>query len=298
MFSQQDAEPHYTQYMFNRMIINPATTGLRQGWDLAAFYRNQWAQMPGAPVNELITIQHGMKSQKMGFGGFIMNDKIGLENRVNTFFSGAYHIRAEKQTISMGLQIGLRTFFLNASDLDPKDKGDAALSSGYRMPVTPDFTFGFNYTYENLYAGFSISHLNQSKFRYANKLDQSNLRRHLYFNVGYNYIIDPVYTLKPSIMFRYTAKAPAMADISTVLDISKKYWFGLNYRTKDALGIILGVNLDNLDVIKYDIKVGYAYDYTLNKFNRRLGGTHEIMLTYIPKKIVKHHTPKFQRLEF
>jgi type IX secretion system PorP/SprF family membrane protein len=298
-FGQQDADPHYTQYMFNRLMVNPATTGINEGLDLAMFYRNQWtARMPGAPVNELLTVQAGLKNHKMGLGGFVMNDKIGLESRVNAAFNGAYHIRGDKFTYSMGLQLGLKSYFLNTSDLDAKDKSDGDIYTNLRTPVTPDFAFGFNYTYGNFYSGLAITHLNQSRFRYSEGLDKSNLRRHFYLNGGYNWIIDPVYTLKPSFMVRYTNKAPVMADLSAVMDISKKYWFGLNYRTGDAIGAIVGVQLDNLNIIKYNIKVGYAYDYSVSRLPRYNSGSHEIMVTYTSKRTEKPHIPKFRRLEF
>lgn len=297
--AQQDADPHYTQYMFNRIMVNPATTGLNQGWDFGFFYRNQWtARMPGAPVNELVTVQTGLKKHNIGLGGYIMNDKIGLENRVNTAFNGAYHIKSDKATYSMGLQLGLKTYFLNTSELDAKDKSDEDIYVGARTPVIPDFAFGFNYTFKNFYSGFSITHLNQSKFRYAQYLDKSNLRRHYYFNAGYNWVIDPVYTLKPSFMVRYTPRTRVVADLSSVLDVSKKFWFGFNYRTGDAVGLILGVQLDNLNIIKYNIKVGYAYDYTVSRLPKYNVGSHEIMLTYTSKRTEKPHIPKFRRLEF
>lgn len=298
LYAQQDQEPHYTQFLFNKMVINPAFTGLKENWDFGVFYRNQWARMNGAPENILFNIQHGLSNQKLGLGGYIMNDKIGLENRLNTFFSGAYHIKRENDIFSLGLQCGIRAFFLNSSELDPKDKDDAALYSGFKNPVTPDFKFGFNYMHKDFYAGFSISHLNQSKFRYAYNLDQSNLKRHYYINAGYNYVIDPVYTLKPSVMLRWVPGTKVVGDVCAVIDYSKKYWAGLNFRSKDAIGFIIGINLDNFEAIKYDMKIGYAYDYTLSSVRNKLGNSHEIMITYNPKKVEKKHTQKFQRLEF
>jgi type IX secretion system PorP/SprF family membrane protein len=297
--AQQDGDIHYTQYMFNRLMINPATTGLKDAWDVGFFYRNQWtSRMPGAPVNELLTVQTGLKNKKFGMGGFVMNDKIGLENRVNASFNCAYHIRDDKYTLSFGLQVGMKSYFLNTSALDAKDKTDEDLYNGLRTPVMPDFAFGFNYTKGDFYGGFSVTHLNQSPFKYSNLLTQSSLKRHYYANAGYNYVIDPVYTLKPSMMLRYVPNSRMVMDISTLIDIKKKYWAGLNYRTGDAIGLILGIDLDQMGWIKYDIKVGYAYDHTVSRIPRYNVGSHEIMLSYTSKRPDKKHIPKFQKLEF
>src|SRR5690606_14330358 len=46
-FSQQD--PHYTQYMYNQSILNPAYAGINEYMSTGLLYRTQWQGIEGAP---------------------------------------------------------------------------------------------------------------------------------------------------------------------------------------------------------------------------------------------------------
>ena len=41
--------PHYTQYMYNMNIINPAYAGSKQNLSFGLLYRKQWIQIEDAP---------------------------------------------------------------------------------------------------------------------------------------------------------------------------------------------------------------------------------------------------------
>ena len=48
VYSQQD--PHYTQYMYNMNVINPAYAGSKENLSLGLLYRKQWVEIEGAPT--------------------------------------------------------------------------------------------------------------------------------------------------------------------------------------------------------------------------------------------------------
>jgi type IX secretion system PorP/SprF family membrane protein len=50
--------PHYTQYILNNYIINPAVAGIENYTDVKISHRHQWVGLDGAPVTTYITI-HG-----------------------------------------------------------------------------------------------------------------------------------------------------------------------------------------------------------------------------------------------
>ncbi|WP_415712674.1 type IX secretion system membrane protein PorP/SprF, partial [Flavobacterium antarcticum] len=45
--AQQD--PHYTQYMYNMNVINPAYAGSKESLSFGLLYRKQWVDIEGAP---------------------------------------------------------------------------------------------------------------------------------------------------------------------------------------------------------------------------------------------------------
>lgn len=75
VLGQQD--PHYTHYMYNMSIINPAYATNRLGvFDLGAFYRSQWVSVEGAPQTISFSA-HGAITRKVELGLSVFNDQIG-----------------------------------------------------------------------------------------------------------------------------------------------------------------------------------------------------------------------------
>ncbi len=62
LYAQQDAL--FSQYMFNKLVINPAYTGTRDALSIALVGRQQWVGMDGAPKTVTFTIHspYGMKN--------------------------------------------------------------------------------------------------------------------------------------------------------------------------------------------------------------------------------------------
>src|SRR5688572_11188399 len=52
-WSQQ--KPHYTQYILNQYIINPALTGIENYTDVKLSHRHQWVGINDAPVTSYFT---------------------------------------------------------------------------------------------------------------------------------------------------------------------------------------------------------------------------------------------------
>src|SRR5574339_1065151 len=52
--SQQ--KPHYTQYILNQYVINPAITGIENYVDVKLSHRHQWVGIQDAPVTTYLTI--------------------------------------------------------------------------------------------------------------------------------------------------------------------------------------------------------------------------------------------------
>src|SRR3954471_5500574 len=59
-YSQQ--LPHYTQYVLNNFIINPAVAGIENYWDVKISHRHQWVGIDGAPVTTYLTVHGPLKT--------------------------------------------------------------------------------------------------------------------------------------------------------------------------------------------------------------------------------------------
>jgi type IX secretion system PorP/SprF family membrane protein len=60
---QAQQRPHYTQYILNNYVLNPALTGIENYTDVKLSHRLQWAGLDGAPVTSYVTI-HGPLKKK------------------------------------------------------------------------------------------------------------------------------------------------------------------------------------------------------------------------------------------
>jgi len=63
--------------LLNPLSINPAYAGNRGALNIAAFYRRQWAGIPGAPETMTLAADAPFLDSKLGLGFIITNDKIG-----------------------------------------------------------------------------------------------------------------------------------------------------------------------------------------------------------------------------
>ena len=50
-------KPHYTQYVLNNYILNPALSGIENYTDIKISHRHQWAGLTDAPVTTYLSIQ-------------------------------------------------------------------------------------------------------------------------------------------------------------------------------------------------------------------------------------------------
>jgi type IX secretion system PorP/SprF family membrane protein len=84
---------------------------------------------------------------------------------------------------------------------------------------------------------------------------------------------DPLFELQPSVYFK-TDMVAYQADFTVDLVYKKRFWAGLNYRINDAVGVLLGFEMNN------GLKLGYAYDIMTSALAAYGNGSHEIFLSY------------------
>src|ERR1041385_4429039 len=108
--AQQD--PQFSQYMFNKLFMNPAYAGMRRAFCVSAIYRNQWNGFEGAPNTGVFSADLALPDNDNGITGGgvglnVMYDKLGFENNVS--FRGNYslHIRFDDdRRLGIGVEVG------------------------------------------------------------------------------------------------------------------------------------------------------------------------------------------------
>jgi type IX secretion system PorP/SprF family membrane protein len=142
-FAQLD--PLSAQYFNNRYLINPAFAGLENETRLNLAYRSQWSNVPGAPVAQNVTLDHGFK--RVGIGINFINDKAGLTRQTRAVGTFAYHIPVggNNNKLNFGVSLGMMNQRLSNSDIIGNVNDPEALRYNDRETYL-DGDFGAAYT--------------------------------------------------------------------------------------------------------------------------------------------------------
>mgnify|MGYP003862735755 CR=1 FL=1 len=99
--------PHYTQYMYNMNIINPAYAGSKDNLSFGFLYRKQWLEIEDAPTTFSLSGSAPV-GKNVGVGLSIISDKIGPvdENNIYGDFSYTLNLGGEHR-LALGLKAGV-----------------------------------------------------------------------------------------------------------------------------------------------------------------------------------------------
>ena len=289
-FAQQDAM--VSQYMFNGLFLNPAYGGTHSYFTSSLLYRTQWTGFSGAPKTELLEIDGPFaKDDKMGLGLIISHDKIGVTDQTDYYGTYSYKVKLGKDKLSFGLRAGVSNYKAKLTTLTYWDEDDEVFAENISSNLIPKFGYGMYYYGEKYYAGFTIPSLIAYDKGYKFSLDvekSSYMRRHYYLNGGYIFPLNESFKLKPSMLMKYVPNAPLQGDISANVMYKEMIWFGVTYRTKNAV-IILAEYQTN-----FRLRIGYSFDYSTSLLKDYSNGTHEIVIAYdFGREITKTKTPRF-----
>ena len=288
VYGQQD--PHYTQYMYNQNILNPAYAGSRGDLSIGLLGRTQWVGIDGAPNTQTLNV-HSAVGRGLGVGLSAIHDKIGPVEESNLYVDLSYTLKtSEKGNLAFGLKGGFT--FMNVgllTETDVIDPSDPAFGEDYSGNY-PNIGAGLYYYTDKFYAGLAVpSILEQYKFNTSGlQFSDVSDKMHFFGTLGYVFDLSDNLKLKPSTMVKMVKGAPISIDLNASLFINELFEIGLSWREGDSIDAIIGVQATP------DIRIGYAYDYTLTNLGRYNSGSHELMLLFdldFSKKHIK--SPRF-----
>jgi len=277
---QQDAQ--YTQYMFNPLNVNPAYAGNKAILSAALVHRSQWVGIDGAPRTQHFAVHSPLKDKNMGVGFQVLNDAIGPKSTFGVMGTYAYRVRPSKISrgkVGFGLRMGYFNYRFDWSEIDYKDQSDEIISNNRQNYGYLSFDFGIYYNTRFTYYGLTVYHLNSPKIGIADGIDRveskpSKVYNHWALTAGKIIEINERSVFRPSVLVKAVPGAPVIADINASMLFDDAIWVGLAYRTSNTLAMILEYEINE------QFKVGYSYDYSLNKLSNQNSGSHEIFLGY------------------
>ncbi len=310
--------PHYTQYILNNYILNPALSGIENYMDIKFSMRDQWVGLNGAPKTSYFSI-HGPIGKKdyrtsstsfqvpgqnprgkyywenytaaephHGAGVTIVHDRTGSFTRFSANVTYAYHLGLTPTTnLSAGFSAGITRVGIDklkqdfSGGGDPVDPATGASISGEINKIRPDMGVGLWLYSKNYFIGLAAQQIIPQKLAFtddATFLTKGRMVPHIFLTAGYRFLIGEDVNAIPSIMVKYI-------DGSSKTNFQPEMNVKLQYRDLAWVGGSYRYQngyaaMAGLNVSN-TFNVGYAYDFTTTALNTVSRGTHEIMVGFL-----------------
>jgi len=273
-FAQQNAL--FSQYKFNKLLINPAYAGNSKVLTFDLLNRYQWVGIDGAPRTITFSGHSPIRNPHVGLGFYMYSDVVGPSRDQGIMGTYAYRIRMQEGTLAFGLHAGFSHIAIDWDKLDVEDPAINIQGQG-RNRFMPDASFGVFYSSSRFYGGISSTQLLQNEYGMTIKNGSSSysrLMRHFYVMVGYAFPVSENLAFRPSALVKYVEHAPIQMELDASFLINNTLWLGAAYRSKEAVVLLAEFN------IGHNLRIGYSYDIWMNDLMGYNKGSHEIHIGY------------------
>ena len=273
VMAQQD--PHYTQYMYNMNVINPAYAGSKESFSLGSLYRKQWVNMEGAPTTFTLS-GHAPAGKNVGLGLSFISDKVGPVTEQNVYGDFSYTLKlSDSHRLAFGLKAGASFHKVGLRDIqstlpDPsegifgEDINDVSLNLG----------LGAFYYTDHYYVALSVPNMIKSAHLDYNGRAYGSDVSHYFLTTGYVFDLNSQLKFKPSVMLKSALDVSPSLDVSANLLYIEKIELGATYRLEDSFGAMVNF------AITPELRIGYAYDHIVSDLKVTTPSSHEFILLY------------------
>jgi len=273
-FAQQD--PLFTQYTFNKLLVNPAYAGSREDLTINLVNRAQWISIEGAPNTTTLSLHTAGKNKRVGLGLYVFRDAIGPTVNNSFMATYAYRILMEKSFFAFGLQGGVNYFDFDWAEMNLRDV-DYLFDPDNVRKITPDVNIGFYYQSNRFFAGLSSKHLLENDYGFViedEKTTFTKLARHFYLMAGSVFDLSERILFRPSTLVKFVRNAPVQIDINGSIYFHNSFMIGASFRTEKAVTFMTELALTE------GIRLGYSYDIYFNELQLYNYGSSEIRLEF------------------
>jgi type IX secretion system PorP/SprF family membrane protein len=310
--------PHYTQYILNNYILNPALSGIENYTDIKLSARDQWVGLNGAPRTSYFSIQapigksdyrtsstsfevpgqnprgryywenYTAAEPHHGIGLTLVNDRTGSFNRFTANATYAYHIGLSPTTnLAAGFSAGITNVSIDRSKHDfsgsgdPYDPATGASLTGELNKIRPDLGAGLWLYSRDYFIGLSAQQIIPQKLSFVDDaafLTKGRLIPHVFLTAGYRFLLGEDFNAIPSVMLKYVHG-------SSNNDFQPEANLKLQYRDLFWVGGSYRYQDGYAGMVGINVSntfnVGYAYDMTTTALNTVSHGTHEFVVGFI-----------------
>ena len=275
-------ENHFTQFMYNKLLLNPAFASAREVASVSALYRNQWLGFNGAPKSALISFDAPFFNNRVGIGVNIANEKKGITNKYYGSLAYSYSIvRTDDIAFRIGIHgtaryydmnfTGPDQFYIDNPFLDPSIQYNDRITQ-----LRANVGVGVYFDYKEFFFGASVPNLykNVIGINKNTNLLVAEEYQHFYLMTGFLLPISQNIFLKPSGILKLVKNSPVSFDANLSMFFNNKFSVGASYRHNDS------VDFTAFMQITKNLGFGAAYDFTTSELSKFNNGSIEVMLRY------------------
>lgn len=309
--------PHYTQYILNNYILNPALSGIENYTDVKISARDQWVGLNGAPKTSYFSIQapigkgdyrtsstsfqvpgenprgkyywenYTAAAPHHGIGLTMVNDRTGSFNRFTIDATYAYHLGlSPTANLAAGFSAGITNMSIDRSKQDftgngdPYDPATSVAINKELNRIRPDLGVGLWLYSKNYFIGVSAQQVIPQKVSFTDDaayISKGRLIPHLFLTAGYRFMLGESVNVIPSVMLKYV-QGSSKNNFQPEANVKLQYM--------DLLWVGGSYRYEDGYAamaginVSNTFNVGYAYDITTTALNTVSRGTHEIVVGF------------------
>jgi type IX secretion system PorP/SprF family membrane protein len=280
-FAQQDALN--TQYVMNKLFINPAYAGYKEQPTFVALHRSQWVGFKGAPTTQVFSFDMPLKADEFAVGGTLLHDKVGPTSRLSLSADFAYRMRlSNRATLCFGMKATGEIFQANLTDValhsDFVGQEDDAFMYNTEGLFLPNIGFGVYYHKKTHYLGVSIPRL------IRNKLDKKGTNAYEVFDGrqeptliltgGKMYKVNRQVKLQPNFVARTMLNAPISLGLFLNMIYLDQFTIGGFCFVQESAGLLFQWQVNK------QFRIGYSADVATNSLITTNVGSHELCASF------------------
>lgn len=276
-FTQQTVR--FSNYLFNKMIINPAAAGSNDYVEIMGSYKKQWVGFKGAPETSFLSVDGSTLDRRLGLGLQVINDQTGALNQTGVIGNLSTRVRLdENRWLSVGFSTGWFRNTLNGNVLNYQDPNEIAIPSSSKSVDLLDFKAGIFYKDEKNFAGVSAFNIFKPRVNYTgiSRGTEGVLNRHYYLFAGRVIPLSTDFAVIPSVLVKLAKSGnnQNQVDLNAKLSYRGQAALGLSYRDQESVGVFAEY------IFRSTLRVAYSFDFNTNRLQNQQNGSHEIMIAY------------------
>ncbi|HFA51206.1 MAG TPA: type IX secretion system membrane protein PorP/SprF [Bacteroidetes bacterium] len=280
-------EAIFSQFFYQKTISNPGAAGSRGEPVLAAFHRQQWLGLEGAPTTQALSFSAPAFANRVGFGLSLINDRIGFFDATYVNAAYAYRMDFGSGILGIGMQGSYRHQRVAWEEVETISFRTDPLRSGEGVFPVFNVGAGVHFQNEKFFVGVAVPYLLEKGFtkKYDGLVsDFSGTTPHLFINAGWVVPFSTHFMVRPAVAVRVVKNAPPLVDLHLSFGFleNTKLWAGATYRWGQSAVASPGDMLSLMCQYQLSQKVtaGAAYDLSINGLKKETSGAYEVMLEY------------------